>query len=148
MAAKPITTVGMALERQSMYTLFIIIHVLVSLVLCVAVLLQSSKGGGLAGAFGGGGGAPQQLLGSRGVTTLLHKLTIWCGIGFMVTSLMLFMMSGSRTTSTGGVLERAQQDGELGTTIPAAPIEVPAGDVTPEAAPVENAGGSDDGGDQ
>lgn len=127
-----------------MYTLFVIIHVLVSLVLCVAVLLQSSKGGGLAGAFGGGGGAPQQLLGSRGVTTLLHKLTIWCGIGFMVTSLVLFMMSGSSPASSGGVLERAQQEGELGGAVPAAPIEVPAG----EQAPVEDAGGaaSDDGG--
>ena len=96
-----------------MYTLFVIIHVLVSIVLCVAVLLQSSKGGGLAGAFGGTGGAPQQLLGSRGMTTLLHKITIWCGIGFMVTSLVLFMMSGSRPASSGSLLEDAQQRGEI-----------------------------------
>ncbi|MBD3221428.1 preprotein translocase subunit SecG [bacterium] len=109
-----------------MYTLFVIIHVLVSLVLCVVVLLQSGKGGGLAGAFGGGGGAPQQMLGSRGMTTLLHKVTIWCGVGFMVTSLVLFMMSGTRTTGSGGVLEDAQQRGEFGQPAPTAPIEVPA----------------------
>ncbi len=126
-----------------MYTFFVIVHILVSLVLCVAVLLQNSKGGGLAGAFGGSGGAPQQLLGSRGVTTLLHKLTIWCGIGFMVTSLMLFMMSGSRTTGTDSVLERAQQGGELGTQLPAAPIEVPA---AADEAPVTVPGG--DGGSE
>ncbi|MEZ4388647.1 MAG: preprotein translocase subunit SecG [Candidatus Krumholzibacteriia bacterium] len=135
-----------------MYTLFVIIHILVSLVLCVAVLLQSSKGGGLAGAFGGGGGAPQQLLGSRGVTTLLHKLTIWCGIGFMVTSLMLFMMSGSRVARSDSVLERAQQGGELGTQVPAAaPIEIPAAtDQTPATPPAggggETTGGQTDGG--
>ena len=65
-----------------MYVLFVILHVVISIVLSVSVLLQSSKGGGLAGAFGGSGGAPQQILGSRGMTTLLHKVTIWCGIGF------------------------------------------------------------------
>ncbi len=108
-----------------MYTLFVIIHVIVSLVLCVVVLLQSGKGGGLAGAFGGGGGAPQQMLGSRGMSTLLHKVTIWCGVGFMITSLALFMMSGTQTTGSGGVLEDAQQRGEFGQPAPTAPIEMP-----------------------
>ena len=106
-----------------MYILFVILHVLVSVVLAVSVLLQSSKGGGLAGAFGGAGGAPQQLLGSRGMSTLLHKVTIWCGIGFMVTSLALFMMSGSSPTSSGGVLQNAQQEGTLDADSPAPPIQ-------------------------
>lgn len=124
-----------------MYTLFVIIHILVSLVLCVVVLLQNSKGGGLAGAFGGGGGAPQQMLGSRGMTTLLHKITIYCGVAFMVTSLVLFMMSGSRATSSGGsLLQDAQQRGEFGETAPAVPLEVPA--ETP--APVGGDTGDDD----
>ena|SRR6056297_3314831 len=105
-----------------MYILFTVIHVLISIVLSVSVLLQSSKGGGLAGAFGGTGGAPQQLLGSRGMTTLLHKVTIWSGIGFMVTSLALFMMSGSRATGSGSVLEEAQQSGQIDADLPAPPI--------------------------
>jgi hypothetical protein len=45
------------------------------------------------------------------MTTLLHKITIWCGIGFMVTSLALFMMSGSRPASSGSVVEELQQEG-------------------------------------
>jgi len=106
-----------------LYVLFVILHVLVSIVLCVAVLLQSSKGGGLAGAFGGGGGAPQQILGSRGMTTLLYKVTIWCGIGFMVTSLALFMMSGTRAGRSGSVLENAQQTGDLNADSPVPPIQ-------------------------
>ena len=106
-----------------MYILFVILHVLVSLVLAVSVLLQSSKGGGLAGAFGGSGGAPQQLLGSRGMSTLLHKVTIWCGIGFMVTALALVMMSGSRPSSSGGVLQNAQQEGTLNADTPAPPVQ-------------------------
>jgi preprotein translocase subunit SecG len=127
-----------------MYILFVILHVLVSIVLCVAVLLQSSKGGGLAGAFGGSGGAPQQLLGSRGMTTLLHKVTIWCGVGFMLTSLALFMMSGSRPSGTGSVLEDAAQDGTLNADLPAVPMEQPLQVPVDEPAP---AGTADDGSD-
>lgn len=118
-----------------MYTLFVILHVIVSIVLCVAVLLQSSKGGGLAGAFGGGGGAPQQILGSRGMTTLLHKITIWCGIGFMVTSLSLFMMSGSRGQTTGSVLQNAAERGVLDADSPAPPIREAAEAPAPQALP-------------
>jgi preprotein translocase subunit SecG len=105
-----------------MYILLTVIHVLISIVLCVAVLMQSGKGGGLAGAFGGGGGAPQQMLGSRGVTTLLHKVTIWAGIGFMVTSLVLFMMSGSGPTGGGSILEDAQEAGQINPDLPAPPV--------------------------
>ena len=36
-----------------MYTLFITIEMIVSVLLIVVVLMQSSKGGGLAGSFGG-----------------------------------------------------------------------------------------------
>ena len=104
-----------------MYVLFIILHICVSIVLSVAVLLQSSKGGGLAGAFGGAGGASQQILGSRGMTTLLHKITIWCAIGFMVTSLALFMLSGTRSGSARSVLEEAHQRGTLAPDSPAPP---------------------------
>jgi preprotein translocase subunit SecG len=131
-----------------MYILFVIIHVIVSIVLCVAVLLQSSKGGGLAGAFGGGGGAPQQLLGSRGMTTLLHKVTIWCGIGFMVTSLSLFMMSGSRPASSGSVVEELQQETVPETTLP--PLQdqgtLPAPTTGQDSGAADDAGAGTDGG--
>ena len=130
-----------------MYVLFVILHVVISIVLSVSVLLQSSKGGGLAGAFGGSGGAPQQILGSRGMTTLLHKVTIWCGIGFMITSLTLFMMSGSQGRTTGSVLEEAQQRGTLNADSPAPPIQdfqdVPAPQPVPQA---DGADEPDDGG--
>ncbi len=111
-----------------MYSLLVIIHVLVSLVLCIVVLLQSSKGGGLAGAFGGGGGAPQQILGSRGMTTLLHKVTIYAGIGFMITSLSLFVFSGSRSSaSAGGTINERVRRGEMTSDVTEPPAEtVPA----------------------
>jgi preprotein translocase subunit SecG len=96
-----------------LHVLLTIVHILICLVLCAVVLLQSGKGGGLAGAFGGGGGAPQQLLGSRGITTLLHKVTIYCAIGFFITSFALFATSGPRRERSNSILNEAAGKGEL-----------------------------------
>ncbi len=95
-----------------MYTLFVVIHVVICLVLCVVVLLQSSKGGGLAGAFGGGGGLPQQIFGTRGMTTLLHKMTIYLAAGFFVTSAVLFGLTATRDRG-GSIVQDAARRGTL-----------------------------------
>ena len=123
-----------------MHTLLIIIHVAICIVLAVVVLLQSSKGGGLAGAFGGAGGAPQQMLGSRGMTTLLHKVTIYCAVGFFITSFLLFMTDSTGAVSTRSVVGDAAQKGELNVPVTENPLEVPA--ETPAETP---AGQSEDG---
>ncbi len=97
-----------------LHTLLVIIHILVCIVLASVVLLQSSKGGGLAGAFGGGGGSPQQMLGSRGMTTLLHKLTIYFAVAFFMTSFLLFMTQGSGSTSSNSsIMKEAAESGEV-----------------------------------
>ena len=116
-----------------------IIHILICLVLCAVVLLQSSKGGGLAGAFGGGGGAPQQLLGSRGMTTLLHKVTIYCAIGFFVTSFLLFMTDGSGRARTGSIVGEAAREGELNLPVQQNPLQenAPAPAQTPAGTPAQ-----------
>ena len=136
-----------------LHTLLTIIHILICIVLSAVVLLQSSKGGGLAGAFGGGGGAPQQLLGSRGMTTLLHKLTVWLAVGFFLTSFMLFITdpSGSRATSSGGVVGEAARQGQLDVPLEETPAPLP-GDApaqTPSDEPADapaGGGGGQDGG--
>jgi protein translocase SecG subunit len=79
-----------------MYYLFLVIHLLIALLLGVVVLLQRSKGNGLAGAFGGVG-AGEAMFGSHGVTTMLHKATIYLAIGFMITSLSLVVMTSRRS---------------------------------------------------
>lgn len=116
-----------------------IIHILICLVLCAVVLLQSSKGGGLAGAFGGGGGAPQQLLGSRGMTTLLHKVTIYCAVGFFVTSFLLFMTDGSGRARTGSIVGEAASEGKLNLPVQQNPLQetTPAPAQAPAGAPVQ-----------
>ena len=97
-----------------LHTLLVIIHVLVCIVLASVVLLQSSKGGGLAGAFGGGGGSPQQMLGSRGMTSLLHKLTIYFAVAFFATSFLLFMTQDTgRTAPANSVMQGAAESGDV-----------------------------------
>lgn len=96
-----------------MYTFFVIIHVLVCLGLIGVVLLQSSKGGGLAGAFGGGGGLPQQMFGSRAVTTALTKITIYLAVAFFLTSAVLFIISANVAAPRGSAVQQAIEEGTL-----------------------------------
>ena len=122
-----------------LHNVLIIIHILVCIVLSTVVLLQSSKGGGLAGAFGGGGGSPQQLLGSRGMTTLLHKLTIYCAVAFFLTSFLLFMTQSVPGGDNGNLINQAVQEGELNVPVPEVPVDLPA--EVPVETPADDAGG-------
>ena len=127
-----------------LHVLLTIIHILICLVLCAVVLLQSSKGGGLAGAFGGGGGAPQQLLGSRGMTTLLHKVTIYCAVAFFVTSFLLFMTDNRGQQRSSSVLGKAAREGELNLPVQENPLqqESPVPGQAPVEAPAQQPAGT------
>jgi len=132
-----------------LYSLLIVIHILICVVLACVVLLQSSKGGGLAGAFGGAGGAPQQLLGSRGMTSLLHKMTIYLAAAFFVSSFMLFMMDTGAPRRQGSIVGEAAREGDLNVPVQEdplqMPVQVPA--ETPDQAPAQAPAG-DSGADQ
>ena len=69
-------------------------HVLVCLFLILVVLLQQGKGADLS-VFGGG--ATQAAFGARGAASLLHKLTVWGFVAFILTTVTIGFM-----TSTGG----------------------------------------------
>ena len=84
-----------------MITVLFVLHILVSALLCIVVLLQQSKGNGLAGAFGGAG-AGEALFGARGVTTILHKATIYLGAAFMLLSLGLVMLGRTAEDDIAG----------------------------------------------
>ncbi len=73
-----------------MTVILVILHVIVSVFLCLVVLVQQGKGADLAGAFGGGGS--QTAFGARGATTLLHKLTTAFFVLFVLTSITLAIM--------------------------------------------------------
>ncbi|HDP24738.1 MAG TPA: preprotein translocase subunit SecG [Deltaproteobacteria bacterium] len=70
-----------------MYALLLTIHILVSICLIVAVLLQSGKGADIGAVFGGAGS--QALFGSAGPADFLNKATRILVIVFMLSSLTL-----------------------------------------------------------
>jgi preprotein translocase subunit SecG len=78
--------------------LITIIHIFVCAVLIIVVLLQHGKSADIAATFGGMGS--QTAFGPRGTATALSRLTTWCAIIFMVTSigLTLFATKGSSSS--------------------------------------------------
>ena len=87
------------------YIFFISLHILVSVLLVIVILLQSSKGGGLAGsAFGGG--PSMSFLGARGTATFLSRATTVLAIVFMLNSLALSLM----LRGLGGPVSVTQQE--------------------------------------
>jgi preprotein translocase subunit SecG len=67
--------------------LITVVHVFVCAVLIVVVLLQHGKSADIAATFGGMGS--QTAFGPRGTATALSRLTTWCAIIFMLTSISL-----------------------------------------------------------
>ncbi len=80
-----------------MSAIIVTLHVIVCIILILAVLLQSGKAADLAGAFGGGGS--QTAFGPRGTASLLSKITTASAVIFMLTSMGLWILSGSDTRS-------------------------------------------------
>ncbi|MFC1548980.1 preprotein translocase subunit SecG [Candidatus Omnitrophota bacterium] len=80
-----------------MYILLILIHIAICLVLISVILLQAGRGGGLTEAFGGGETA-QQLLGTQ-APVILKRATEGCAIAFLVTSLLLGIVTARRGRS-------------------------------------------------
>ncbi len=85
-----------------MYTLLVILHVTVSLVLILIVLLQAGKGADMGAAFGG---SSQTVFGSSGASTFLGKMTAGIAILFMITSLFLTYTASHRSSS---LMERSK----------------------------------------
>jgi len=83
-----------------MYTLVLILHVIVSLILIAVILFQAGKGGGLADTFGGGGGGGSQttIFGHK-ASDFLTKATEVSAVLFLCTSLTLAILSSKRKDS-------------------------------------------------
>lgn len=85
-----------------MFYLLLTFHIIVCVFLIIVVLLQQGKSADLAGAFGGQGS--QTAFGPRGAANLLTRLTTWCAVIFMLTSIGLTIMMQKRV-SGGSVLQ-------------------------------------------
>jgi preprotein translocase subunit SecG len=121
---------------RALFTFLLVLLIIDALVLATVVLLQAGKGGGLA-AMGGGAGS-DTLFGGRHATTLLTRLSWWCGGTFILLAYALSILS-SRPATADSILQREFQRGA-----PTAPVAVPPvgapgtqGPAEPGAGPVE-----------
>src|SRR6201996_7066927 len=96
-----------------------ITHVILCFFLIIVVLLQSGKAADLAGAFGGMGS--QTVFGPRGTATVLSKATTIAAALFMVTSLVLTILSMRSSPTTGSVLEQHRRAPVVQKTAPPPP---------------------------
>ncbi|MBI5167150.1 MAG: preprotein translocase subunit SecG [candidate division NC10 bacterium] len=81
-----------------MYLALAVFHLIVALALILIVLLQTGKGSDIGAAFGGG--SSQTVFGGRGAATFLSKLTTAVAILFMLTSLTLAILAGTKGSSS------------------------------------------------
>jgi preprotein translocase subunit SecG len=81
-----------------MTVLITIVHVIVCAILIVVVLLQHGKSADIAATFGGMGS--QTAFGPRGTATVLSRVTTWCAIIFMLTSISLTMFASHGGSSS------------------------------------------------
>ena len=99
-----------------MYLFLLIFHIVVSLLLIGAVLLQSGKGSSLSNIFGGGG--METVFGAE-TSTILNRMTSVLAIIFIVNSILLATLPGKLTTRS--VLKEAVQK-EQPAALPALPV--------------------------
>lgn len=81
-----------------MFTFFMIVEILVSVVLMIVVLMQSSKGGGLAGSFGGANIGT--VFGVRRTSDFLTKTTTVLATVYIVLALFINLFLLPRGEST------------------------------------------------
>ena len=111
-----------------MYTLFVILVVIASILMCLVVLIQESKGGGLASGFASG----NQLMGVRKTTDVIEKVTWGLAIAMVVFSIAS-VYTIPAAGSDASVMENAAIEQQ--TTAPTNLPGIPATDV--QEAPAE-----------
>ncbi|MEK6555844.1 MAG: preprotein translocase subunit SecG [Bdellovibrionota bacterium] len=123
-----------------MLTLITVIHLLISVSLIGAVLLQDPKGGAM-GMLGGGGGS-QSVFGATGASTFLTSATKWLAISFGITCILLtYFTSHSTKSVTDSVIPAATAPAVPGATPEAGTPATPATETAPteSAAPAADA---------
>lgn len=80
-----------------MYITLLIFHIIISLLLIMAVLIQSGKGSSMANIFGGGG--METVFGAE-TPAIMNKITAFLAIMFIITSVLLAIIPGKLTTKS------------------------------------------------
>src|SRR5579862_9035720 len=83
-----------------LFTLILILHILVCLVLVASVLVQQGKGASMGAAFGTAGS--QTVFGSSGAGNFLTRVTAVCAAIFFTTSIILAFRTNFRRSVVEG----------------------------------------------
>src|SRR6476469_4804266 len=83
--------------------LITVVHVVVCIILIVVVLLQHGNSADIAATFGGMGSQPA--FGPRGTATALSRLTTWCAIIFMLTSMSLTFFASRKGATSNSIMQ-------------------------------------------
>jgi len=112
-----------------MYTLLVVIHVLICVLMVGAILLQSGKGAEIGASFGG---SSQTVFGSRGPANFLSKFTVAVATVFMLTSLGLAILAKQQAFSSTVIdLKKKEASQSIPETPPATPAAPAAESHTP-----------------
>ena len=103
------------------YTLMLVLLVIDSVLLVLAILMQSGQGGGMAASFGGVSSSASNFLGARQTGNLLTKMSWWCGGLFLGLAYVLSLAS-SRTRAPKSVLDQAFPNAPVTQTAPASAL--------------------------
>ena len=106
-----------------MFTVLIIFHIIVCLILIATILLQAGRGGGLTEMFGGE--SAQSILGTQ-APILLKRATEISAIAFIVTSLLLGMITARRGKSLFEGSEMPMMPVPVQAAAPVLPVTEPA----------------------
>ena len=81
-----------------MYMVISFFHVIACFALILFILLQAGRGGGLSDMFGAGVQQQQKLFGTES-NTILTKATTFCAVVFVITSMILGLMTTQKSRS-------------------------------------------------
>jgi len=109
-----------------LYGLVIAVHVIVCLMLIAIILLQAGRGGGLSETFGGE--SHQTIFGTK-MSVFLTRATIAAAALFLVTSLLLGVMTSRRGRS---LVEMQGRKAPVRATPAQGPVESPEKDIIDE----------------
>ncbi|MGA9118267.1 MAG: preprotein translocase subunit SecG [Bacteroidota bacterium] len=116
-----------------MFTFLIVLEVIIGILLCLVILMQSSKGGGLAGSFGGGNVG--MVFGVRRTSDFLIRGTQILATLFIVLALVTNIFFFPRANgTTQSILQRGSgANGQVTPQLP--PTSAPEQNAPPQAVP-------------
>lgn len=109
-------------------TLLLVLQIVSAVAMIGLILVQHGKGADAGAAFGSGGSGSASLFGASGSANFLSRSTAILATIFLVSTLLMAAVGGSRKPSSGSVLEGV-----------AAPVQTPTAAEGQPAAPAEGA---------